>query len=230
MPLAFVGGLSLEPYPAIPRAVISGRSLSIIAPWLITSNHFLKLIFTFTSMLSTILYTGMNNKDKNWHGLIKVLSVEHRSADGKILWQSKNLHNMLHSEGESFMLEVLFNGGIIPDNYFFGMDSRSSIDIADTMTDIDNVEPDSNGYYRAEVASSGEFVISETDGLYSATSPIISFEASGGHWSASNLFLTNENGYSGKLIASVPLGTTITVTSGQIVSVKMVLSLRDVNS
>jgi hypothetical protein len=169
----------------------------------------------------------MTNIKNNWHGLVKILNIEHRDVNGSILWRSENIHNLLHSEGEFFILSALFDGGAIPANYYFGMDIRTTIAVTQTISDLIGQEVTGSGYARQEISSSGDFVISETDDLYYATSPILSFSASSGSWSANNLFLTNQAGYSGKLIASVPLGTTITVNAGQIVSVKMSLSLRD---
>jgi hypothetical protein len=170
---------------------------------------------------------------KDWHGLVKVLEITHRDATGKVLWQSENLFNILHSEGEDFILKALFLGGnapntYIPTNYYFGLDNRSVVGLADTMSDIADVEPLQNAYSRQSVSSSGHFNIVLVSGVHQANSPILSFYASGGAWGpVNNLFLTDQPGNTGKLIASVPLSQSLTVSDGETISMRMGLALRD---
>jgi hypothetical protein len=171
----------------------------------------------------------------DWRGLIIVKEIQHKSSDGRVLWEDRNLHNLLHTSGEEFILKSLFVGGkdnnnFIPNNYYFGLDARSTLAVGDTMTTIatDGGEPSANGYIRQEVASLGQFAVGLSGGVNQASTPIITFTAAAGPWGpVSNLFLTTSSGNSGYLIASVPLSQALTVNSGETVSVRMGLSLRD---
>lgn len=163
----------------------------------------------------------------DWHGLMKVLSIRHLDVDGSILWESKNLYNVLHTEGEKFLLECLFSTGTLPSNYFFGLDNRTTVTTADTMASLVS-EPSSFGYSRQIVASAGQFTVSLQGSSYRADSPLISFAADGGTWPAiSKLFLTNLINDQGTLIATVSLDSTVTLHDGQQIVLQMGLSLRD---
>jgi hypothetical protein len=163
-----------------------------------------------------------------WYGLIKIIEIKHLSIDGDVLWQSENLKNILHSSGEQFMLTSLFVNNVIPDDYIFGLDNRTSVTAADTMSTVAVVEPTDNGYFRQAVSSSGQFTISTVSNIHRANSPIITFSASGGSWGpVRNLFLTTSPDSSGYLIASVPLAQVLTVSDGESVSMRMALSLKD---
>ncbi len=165
---------------------------------------------------------------QNWHGLMKIESIQHLSKDGEILWEDQNIYNTLHTDGEEFLLKTLFTGTGVPSLYYFGLDNRASIAISDTMTtiDADGTEPGNNGYARQSVSSVGQFTVAQSLGINKASSPILSFTASGGSWGpVSNLFLSDESGINGYLIASVGLSQSITLTSGQSINLRMGLSL-----
>jgi hypothetical protein len=167
----------------------------------------------------------------DWHGILKILEIKHFSADNEIIWEDKNIYNILHTDGEEFILKSTFIGGsdsaYIPTNYYFGLDSRSTISASDTMADIEN-EPSTNGYVRQAVASLNKFTLILVGGINQARSPIITFSASGGSWGpVLNLFITDKIDNSGLLIASAALSQSTTLSSGQSVSMRMGLSLRD---
>ena len=166
--------------------------------------------------------------------LLTVLEIKHIDKDGKILWEARNLHNTFHAEGEEFVLNAAFLGGpantYIPEYYFFGLDSRTSIDVADTMETINlsGSEPVGNGYSRQQVSSTGTFSLATDTGNHAmALSPIITFTATGGGtWGpVTNLFFTNKTDNSGSLIASVALNTSVIVYSGQGIHMRMGLAL-----
>jgi hypothetical protein len=159
-----------------------------------------------------------------WRGLIKILEIQHLSKNGEVLWRSENIRNVLHSEGEEFMLTSLFvDASTIPSDYVFGLDNRLTTAADDTMADVSIVEPAGNGYFRQAVASDGQFTISVVNNIHRANSPIVTFSAAGGSWGpVRNLFLTNQPDSSGFLIASVPLAQ-----DGESVSMRMALSLKD---
>ena len=171
---------------------------------------------------------------KDWHGLVKILEIKHQDSDGSVLWEAKNLRNVLHTDGEQLLLQSMFVGGntsntYIPDNFYFGLDSRSSVVVSNIISDLAG-EPTNNGYARFSISSSGQFAVSQFSGIYQAISPIVTFTASGSGWGpVLNLFMTSTNDNSGILISSVPLSSPLTVISGQTISLKMGLSLQDIS-
>lgn len=170
----------------------------------------------------------------NWRGLVKVLEFTHLDVDGSIISQKKNLYNLIHSDGDEYMLRALFDGGptntYIPQFYYFGLDNRNTPDEGDNMLTILSFggEPTTNGYVRALAGSSSSFSFTVESDINYAVSPIISFTATSGSWGpVKNLFLTTEIDYDGYLISSTPLGSSTTVEAGQIINMRLSLSLRD---
>lgn len=171
----------------------------------------------------------MNYKN-NWHGILKIIELQHIDVTGKILYEEKNIYNILHKTGESFILSACFAGGVIPSTYYFGMDARPALTDTDTMSYVQDYEVSGFGYLRQQVPSSGVncFSISFSDGHYKASSPPIQFSAIGGPWGpVQNLFMTDKSDYSGSLISSAALQAPITVTDGQSVVMRLALSLKD---
>lgn len=163
----------------------------------------------------------------DWNGILKILEIQHLSKEGAVLWEDQNIYNILHTTGEEYILSALFAGESVPTNYYFGLDDRSSLLAADTMSDLTG-EPSINGYQRAAAASSGLFAVTEVGGVNQATGPIVSFTASGGSWGpVENVFLATTIDDTGYLIASAALSSSITVSDGQVVNVRMGLSLQD---
>jgi len=167
----------------------------------------------------------------NWHGLMQVEEIQH-IRNGKIIWQNNNLKNLLHIQGEEFILKVVFSEYLLkPENYYFGLDNRSSLNVADDLTDLED-EPTTNGYFRQSVNSTDDFTFLVVEGYNRARSPILTFSAMGGSWGPiRNLFLTMQDqdisADLGYLIASVDLEQDITVVSGDAISLRMAMTLRD---
>lgn len=171
----------------------------------------------------------MNN---NWHGIMKVLKIQHYDSNGRLLWQQCNIRNMLHTDGQEFLLRAAFTGGrisnVIPEFYYLGLDARSTVLVGDTM---DNVyfEPTSQyGYQRQKVSSAGDFVLDSEDGHIVATSPIVAFRASNGSWGpVVNLFLTDREDNTGSLISSAKFDSPVTVNNGDSITMRIGLMLQD---
>jgi len=166
--------------------------------------------------------------NKDWKGIIKVQEIQHVRR-GRVIWEAKNLYNTLHTDGEEFMLQCLFanDGSMIPESYYLGLDARTSILVADTINDILD-EPTENGYIRQSLGSDGGWTVREVSGIHRAIGNIIAFSASGGSWGpVNNLFLTNQSGDDGVLLASVPLSSELTLDDGDAINMRMSLSLRD---
>jgi hypothetical protein len=174
--------------------------------------------------------------NKNWHGLIKILEITLSDKDGNVVWKKENLYNTIHFAADQLLLNMMFVGGsfdnpYIPESYYFGLDGRTTVAVTDTMDTISGLEPSGFGYLRQAVSSTGTFnVVPVGSSYYQAQSPILSFSAAGGNYDVpvSNLFLTDQSGNGGTLIATVSLNEPVTVTNGQVISLRMVLSLRDV--
>lgn len=164
--------------------------------------------------------------------LIHLEYIQHISKDGKILWEDKDLYNVLHTDGEEFILRAVFLGGktsntYIPNYYYFGLDNRTTPAISDTMSDLVS-EPFTNGYVRGAIASTSEFTLSTSSGNKKISSPILTFQATGGSWGpVKSLFLTDKSDDSGYLISSVPLSSALTLNSGESINLRMNLVLKD---
>lgn len=167
----------------------------------------------------------------NWHGLCKIISLEH-IRNNQIIAKEKNIRNMLHTEGESFLLESCFtNPAAIPSYYYFGLDARITPAIGDTMSTLFN-EPSGNGYSRVAMSSNGSppnyFEIEQVDGVYRATSTLLVFSATlSGYGPVRNVFLSTTANNSGKLIATNALSEPYTLAAGDAVRIKMSLALQD---
>jgi hypothetical protein len=175
-----------------------------------------------------IMATG---KYKEWCGILKILDVKHLDTNGKVIWEAENVLNLMHQDGEEYLLRAAFTGGrvstVIPDSYYLGLDNRSVPAVDNTVDDLLG-EPTSNGYERQAVNSSGDFAINFESNHFLATSPIVAFRATVGNWGpVGNLFLTDKSDNSGFLISTASLGTIITVNAGESVTMRIGMTLRD---
>ena len=168
----------------------------------------------------------------NWNGILKITHAQH-IRNNEVIWEDKNLYNILHSQGEELFLKNLFyNDGTLPTPiYYLGLDSRAAIAYADSMTSLVG-EPTGSGYTRQPLnsISTGNtgWTISAETSIHKALSNVVSFVASGGSYGPMyNLFLTNKSDNTGSLISSVSLSTPSTLISGDVLSLRMTLSLRD---
>jgi hypothetical protein len=170
-------------------------------------------------------------RKKDWHGIMKVLEIRHLDARGAVLWEQRDLLNILHQEGEEFLLRAAFVGGrvsdVIPENYYLGLDNRLTVDEDQTMDDILG-EPTSGGYVRQAISSDGDFSINFESNHYLATSPIVAFRATSGSWGpVSNLFLTDADDDSGYLISTLELTNPVSLGVGESVTMRIGLQLRE---
>jgi hypothetical protein len=163
-----------------------------------------------------------------WNGILKILEFSHFSQDEVLLYREKDIKNTMHFVGEDLILKMLFAGQPVPENYYVGLDSRSSIERSQTINQIFGLEPSSNAYSRQAVSSSNFSIITSSSGARQASSPTLLFRASGGSWGpVRNIFLTTALGFGANsiLISSVPLSTLITVSDGEIVTMRMAMAL-----
>jgi len=172
--------------------------------------------------------------------LMTVLEVSHQNKHGEILFKKYDLKNIFHSEGEEYILGTLFTNTYTPNNtfvvtsYYMGLDNRSSLATSDSLVDIEELETTGTGYRRQEVTKSSFQIVENSNGNYQANSPIIQFNCSGGSWTAKNIFLATSysSSFTGpkKVISSVPLGSTLSISSGETVSMRIGLALKTSNN
>ena len=165
---------------------------------------------------------------QNWPSFMSIIEAKYYDDKGNCLYEDHNLPNIWHTEGQQFMLSLAFDtsaGFSVPTNYYLGLDNRATLDVDDTLAILED-EPSSNGYARQAVNSSTGFNIGFDNGKLKAVTGVCTFVATGGAWGpVKNLFLATTIDNSGILIASVPLSTTQTTTSGNSFTVRVGLAL-----
>lgn len=165
---------------------------------------------------------------KNWRGIMKVLDFQHISKEGKVIYNEKNVLNIMHLAGEELILKILFSGDPVPSNYYIGLDSRTTFDASLGIGSVFGYEPNTNAYERQKVQSDSFSIIVGSGNNRQANSPTVLFKAIGGSWGpVKNIFLTTNLGYGTNsiLISSASLSRTITVSDGELVTMRMAMAL-----
>ena len=161
-----------------------------------------------------------------WNGILTIIEIQHRNSQGDLLWEQKNIRNLLHQEGEHLLLGVTFAGMVLPTNYYLGLDNRSFITATDVLDDLIG-EPTAGGYQRQEIPAVGAFALNLESHHYVATSPIVTFRATVASWGpVSNLFLATTNDNTGSLISTAILGSAVFLTAGDNVTMRIGMRLR----
>ncbi len=173
------------------------------------------------------------SKSNNWHGIMKIEEFLHIGKNGEILYKENDIYNILHNEGESRILSAVFLGGptnntYIPANYYLGLDNRASLTVTQTLADLVG-EPGGYGYARQPVSSSTGFSLVTTTTSIQARSSVVIFSATTNSWGpVTNLFLTNvSSGTSGQLYSSAPLNNQVIVNTGESISVRFAMTLKN---
>lgn len=175
-----------------------------------------------------------------WRNRVNVrhLSVEgtRRAASGlpllpgDILWEQLAAVNIFHDEGEQFVCQVVFSEAQeVPTAYYQGLDNRTTLAEADTLTDLVS-EPSTNGYARQAVNSDAtDWTVSQDSGDYQAASKTVTFNATGGSWGpVQALFLcTVATGTAGKLLCSLALSTSRTLQDGESLQADMTIKVSE---
>ena len=168
---------------------------------------------------------------------LHVLHMEsfHYNKDGKLLWHDPLRSNILHDEGELYILSAAFDTdlagyGAPPASLYIGLDNRNTggaLAETDTLGMAGFAEPTGNGYARQGVSTATGFSLSAVAPYQQAQSATVTFAASGGSIGpVRNRFLcTVGSGTAGKLIASVPLSQSRTLASGDSLQTNIILQL-----
>lgn len=169
--------------------------------------------------------------DKPLKHLMTILEFKITDSNGKIKYEEYDIKNTIHVDAELFMLSICFRtsaGIVVPSLYYAGLDSRTTISTADTLANLQN-EPTNNGYARVSIGSSAGFTVAlNGSSVYQATSSILSYSAVGGSYGpVRNLFLATTINNTGYLLASGALSAPQTLSSGQTISTKIGVALKD---
>jgi len=169
--------------------------------------------------------------------LMKIKSFKVLDKLGKIKYEEYNIKNILHKQGEEFLLKsIFFDKTIIPENFYIGLDARPGINTTDTLRQI-VAEPSSNNYNRQMVQHGDWAVATDSTGTFVAKSGTIIFSAISstevGWGPVLNIFLTTTNerctpssiNCPGYLISSARLSDSISLNSGESVVIEMSISL-----
>jgi hypothetical protein len=162
---------------------------------------------------------------KNWNGLVTIEELVVRNED-KIIYETKDLKNILHAGGQELFLGCMFKNFSIPTTYYVGLDSRTNILADQDMNDISG-EPNVSGYARQPLIKDTDFSFATTTNPVKIRSSTVVFSYSGFAYSATDMFLcTVATGTSGILISTVSFGTVINVSSSSTsVSMKFAMTL-----
>lgn len=150
---------------------------------------------------------------------------------GNLKWQELNIHNLLHDEGEQYILETAFSEAqTVPAAFYIGLDNRASIAEGDVLPPAN--EPSGNGYARQPVNSDNvDWTVTQDAGDFQAKSKTVTFTASGGPipatGSVANMFLGTTLDNTGKLVASVALSTARTISNGDSLDTDITIKLSE---
>jgi hypothetical protein len=164
--------------------------------------------------------------------LMTIKSFKLLNSKSLVKYQQFNIKNILHAEGEEYILKYVFKSTniAIPDKYYVGLDFRSSLSRSDTLSSI-YLEPSSNNYRRQAIDS---WSFSSSAGNWIAKSPPIVFSAvstSGAGWGPiRNIFLATieercDTGTCKYLISSSRLDQNVTLASGDKIVLEMSLAI-----
>ena len=150
-----------------------------------------------------------------------------RDSRGNIKWHEELVGNILHDEGEEYILKAAFTEAeSIPASFFIGLDDRVSLAEGDSLAPTG--EPAVCGYARQPVASDAtDWTAVQDSGDWQITSKTVSFNPSGADYpSVRNMFLATTVNNAGLIIASVALSGGRVVNDGDQLDTSIVIKLQ----
>lgn len=156
-----------------------------------------------------------------------------------MLWYEKQRPNLLHKEGEIYILSAAFatdteGYGPAKSNLYIGLDNRETLRIKDTLADVVENEPHTLSYARLPIKTHGGFTSfwteaeKEDEPSIFTISAAVEFIAEGadiGH--VSNFFLTTAaSGTDGRLLVSTGMKRAHTLYEDYRLTVEVILNLR----
>lgn len=154
-----------------------------------------------------------------------IIEAIHSDRDGKVLWYAENIPNIMHTQGQQFILTTLFAGGSIPGSYYVGLDNRSTVNQADTLANLVG-EPTSFGYSRQTLSPQSGFTPMFDSANWTVLSNNLLFTATGGNIGPiQNAFLTTGSAMQGFLISTIQLPRSKTINNTETFSFRISLGL-----
>lgn len=149
----------------------------------------------------------------------------------KLRWAEKNLKNILHPDGELYLLSAAFatqldGYGSAPANLYVGIDNREIIEINDTLAKATSHEPKVSSYKRQILSTSKDFALVQNERKLKAE---VTFEAGHDIMGISKYFITTSSSgsRSGKLLISVAMKHERTLFTGDILRLEITVGLKD---
>ena len=133
--------------------------------------------------------------------------------------------NILHDEGEQYLLQAaLSEEQTPPTNFYLGL-CNDTLTKTDALANIAN-EPSGDGYARQEIPSTGVgWTVAKSGDYYRATGTQETFTADGGDWGSLNTwFIATSADGTGKLIASGDIDPARTIADGDSLLVTPILT------
>lgn len=147
-------------------------------------------------------------------------------------WVEKDLKNLLHPDGELYLLSAAFatqlsGYGPAPDNLYVGIDNRTTIEAKDTLAIVTAYEPKVSSYKRQALKTSKDFTLMPGERQIMAG---VSFEAGHDIKSVSKYFITTASSGSanGKLLMSVAMRHERALFPGDVLRLEITIGLKDV--
>ncbi len=132
----------------------------------------------------------------------------------------------LHTEGLQYLLEVAFSEEqSVPANFYIGLATDATASEDDSLSDLTEVT--GTGYARQTVASNSTDITSASAGTADRKITIkeVTFTATGTWDGAKTVFLATTVNDTGKLIASSPLSTTLTLNNNDTLKLALEITL-----
>ncbi len=131
----------------------------------------------------------------------------------------------IHAEGLRYMMEIAFSEeDTVPVDFYVGLATNPFLEESDTVAELTEVT--GTGYSRQAVKSSDVgFTISDFTTTYGVRLDTVTFTASAADWDAAKLAFISTSDVVGLLITSAPLSITVTVGSGETMTVSMGIKL-----
>lgn len=159
-------------------------------------------------------------------------NFQHVDRRGKVLWERRDVPNLLHDEGELWILANSFDtnhaSAGVPASIYAGLRSDAAAEV-DTLA-AGLTELSDTGYARQAISTTTGFTMSTSGGDYRATSGTVTWtNSSGGAWTGAvaALLCTVSSGTAGLLIASFALSVTRTLQDGDSLNFSCYIALSE---
>jgi len=159
-----------------------------------------------------------------------VADVVHKDKNGNVIWRENNVRNIFHDGGEEYIIKACFTEEVsVPANHYLRLDNRSSLAEADVLSSL-SAEPTTNGYAAVAITTNTTgYTASQDSGDWQAATKTCTFSASGGSVGpVANMNLCDAStGTSGRLLCSLALSQSRTLSDGESLDATMTLKVSE---